>query len=142
MLSGSIPKALGEVRGLETLDLSSNLLSGSIPIELQNLHVLKLLNLSYNDFEGSIPSDGIFHNLSDVHLVGNKKLCLHFACVHRVHRRTNVRFYIIIAVVLTLVISLPIGLLLILYMKYTKVKVTSTTPFEQLNPKVLLKRII
>ncbi|XP_045824641.1 putative receptor-like protein kinase At3g47110 [Trifolium pratense] len=136
MLSGSIPKALGDVRGLETLDLSSNLLSGFIPIELQNLHVLTLLNLSYNDLEGALPSGGVFQNLSDVHLEGNKKLCLHFACVHQVHQRTHVRLYIIIAVVLTLVLCLTIGLLL--YMKYTKVKVTATTESGQLKPQALM----
>ncbi|WJX53382.1 non-specific serine/threonine protein kinase [Trifolium repens] len=131
LLSGSIPKALGDVRGLETLDLSSNLLSGSIPIELQNLHVLKLLNLSYNDLEGAIPSGGIFQNLSDVHLEGNKKLCLNFACVPQVHRRTHERLYIIIAVVSTMVLCLTIGFLL--YMKYIMVKVIASTASGQLK---------
>ncbi|RHN42805.1 putative protein kinase RLK-Pelle-LRR-XII-1 family [Medicago truncatula] len=132
MLSGYIPKALGDVKGLETLDLSSNLLSGPIPIELQNLHVLQLLNISYNDLEGEIPSGGVFQNVSNVHLEGNKKLCLHFACVPQVHKRSSVRFYIIIAIVVTLVLCLTIGLLL--YMKYTKVKVTETSTFGQLKP--------
>ncbi|RHN42806.1 putative protein kinase RLK-Pelle-LRR-XII-1 family [Medicago truncatula] len=131
MLSGSIPKALGEVRALETLDLSSNLLTGPIPIELQSLQVLRLLNLSYNDLEGDIPSGGVFQNLSNVHLEGNKKLCLQFSCVPQVHRRSHVRLYIIIAIVVTLVLCLAIGLLL--YMKYSKVKVTATSASGQIH---------
>ncbi|CAI8618851.1 unnamed protein product [Vicia faba] len=130
MLSGSIPKSLGDVRGLQTLDLSSNLLSGSIPIELQNLHVLQLLNLSYNDLEGVIPNGGVFQNLSNVHLEGNSKLCLNLACVPRVHRRTHVIFYIIIAIVLISVLCLTIGMLI--YMKYTNLKVAATS--GQLKP--------
>ncbi|CAL5214332.1 unnamed protein product [Lathyrus oleraceus] len=123
MLSGSIPKAFGDLKGLETLDLSSNLLSGSIPAELQNLRVLKLLNLSFNDLEGVIPSGGVFQNLSDVHLEGNTKLCLNFACAPRVHKRTHIRLYIIIPVVLISVLCLATGLLI--YMKYTNVKVAA-----------------
>jgi hypothetical protein len=131
MLSGSIPKSLGDVRALETLDLSSNLLTGCIPVELQNLHALHLLNLSYNDLEGVIPSSGVFKNLSDVDFEGNKKLCLLFTCFPQVHRRRHVVLYIIIAVAVTLaVLCLIIGLLL----NYRKEKVTATAASEQLKP--------
>lgn len=130
LLSGPIPKALGDVRGLDTLDLSSNLLSGSIPIELQNLHALQLLNLSYNDLEGVIPSGGVFQNLSVVHLEGNKKLCFHFACMPHDHGKRHARLYILIAIVVTLVLCLTIGLLL--YIKHRKVKVTATAATPEL----------
>ncbi|KAK7359067.1 hypothetical protein VNO77_01013 [Canavalia gladiata] len=133
MLSGPIPKTLGDMRGLETLDLSSNQLSGSIPNELQNLHILKLLNLSYNDLEGAIPSGGVFQNLSTVHLEGNRKLCLHFACVPHSQGRRNVRLYIIIAIVITLMLCLSIGL--VLYIKNRKGKgTTAAAVSEQLKP--------
>ncbi|XP_058735781.1 putative receptor-like protein kinase At3g47110 [Vicia villosa] len=138
MLSGSIPKELGDVRALESLDLSSNQLFGLIPIELQNLHALQLLNLSYNDLEGAIPSGGVFQILSAVHLEGNKKLCLKFACVPQVHRRGHVRLYIIIAtVVIFVVLCLTIGLLL-LYMNYRKVKITAIEASKQLKPRAPL----
>ncbi|XP_024969693.1 putative receptor-like protein kinase At3g47110 [Cynara cardunculus var. scolymus] len=79
-LSGNIPSSLGELKGLAFLDLSSNLLSGSIPLELQNLKALQFLNLSFNNLEGKVPSDGVFSNLSRVHLEGNPKLCLDAGC--------------------------------------------------------------
>ncbi|KHN48111.1 LRR receptor-like serine/threonine-protein kinase EFR [Glycine soja] len=131
-LSGPIPKALGDVRGLETLDLSSNQLSGTIPIELQNLHGLKLLNLSYNDIEGAIPGAGVFQNLSAVHLEGNRKLCLHFSCMPHGQGRKNIRLYIMIAITVTLILCLTIGLLL--YIENKKVKVAPVAEFEQLKP--------
>ncbi|TKY60182.1 LRR receptor serine/threonine-protein kinase [Spatholobus suberectus] len=133
-LSGPIPKALGDVRSLETLDLSSNQLSGTIPIELQNLLVLKLLNFSYNDLEGAIPSGGVFQNLSAVHLEGNRNLCLNFSCVPHGHGRRNVRLYIIIAIVVTMILCLTIGLLL--YIKNKKAKVAAVAASEQLKPHV------
>ncbi|KAL1327980.1 hypothetical protein AAHE18_13G342200 [Arachis hypogaea] len=130
MLSGPIPSTLGDVKGLGTLDLSCNQLSGSIPGELQNLHALQLLNLSYNDLEGAIPNGGVFQNLSAVHLEGNTKLCLHFSCVPHGHERRTV--YIIVALVVTLILCLTIGL--ILYIKNRRVKVTSAAASELLKP--------
>uniref|UniRef100_A0A803QB71 non-specific serine/threonine protein kinase n=1 Tax=Cannabis sativa TaxID=3483 RepID=A0A803QB71_CANSA len=88
---GSIPKGLAEVKGLEMLDLSANQLSGSIPNDLQNLQGLKLLNLSFNDLEGIVPKDGVFKNLSSVHLEGNKKLCLKFPCLNSKSTSTRKR---------------------------------------------------
>ncbi|KAI3522226.1 hypothetical protein L1887_11710 [Cichorium endivia] len=79
-LSGNIPNSLGEIKGLETLDLSSNQLSGSIPLELQNMMALQFLNLSFNNLEGKVPSNGIFSNLTRVHLEGNLKLCYNSKC--------------------------------------------------------------
>ncbi|MBA0776025.1 hypothetical protein Gotri_011086 [Gossypium trilobum] len=72
---GSIPQALGILRGLESLDLSGNNLTGTIPLELQKLPFLVSLNLSFNQLEGEVPEEGVFNNLSQFSLVGNKDLC-------------------------------------------------------------------
>ncbi|GAY46679.1 hypothetical protein CUMW_098930 [Citrus unshiu] len=78
--SGPIPNIVAELKGLEVLDLSSNKLSGSIPSDLQNLQALRSLNLTFNNLEGVVPSEGIFRNMSNVHLKGNPKLCLQLGC--------------------------------------------------------------
>lgn len=110
MLSGFIPGTLGEVKALETLDLSLNQLSGSIPGNLQKLKALQLLNLSFNNLEGVVPSEGIFRNLSRVHMEGNSKLCLNLACeVNRGRRFTAV--HIVIIITASIAICLLIGLL-------------------------------
>ncbi|KAD0747960.1 hypothetical protein E3N88_43768 [Mikania micrantha] len=78
--SGNIPNGLGELNGLTSLDLSSNQLSGSIPLDLQNLKALQFLNLSFNNLVGNVPSNGIFSNLTRVHVLGNPKLCYDSKC--------------------------------------------------------------
>ncbi|MFQ6640369.1 hypothetical protein Gotur_016331 [Gossypium turneri] len=72
---GSIPQSLASLRGLESLDLSSNNLSGTIPLELRNLPFLVSLNLSFNLLEGEVPEEGVFKNISQFSIVGNKDLC-------------------------------------------------------------------
>ncbi|KAL4297963.1 hypothetical protein GQ457_12G004400 [Hibiscus cannabinus] len=72
---GSIPRALGSLRGLEFLDLSGNDLSGTIPLELQKLPFLVNLNLSFNQLEGEVPEEGVFKNISQFSILGNKGLC-------------------------------------------------------------------
>ncbi|KAK8538726.1 hypothetical protein V6N13_009104 [Hibiscus sabdariffa] len=55
MLSDSLP-VFQKFAGLESLDLSFNLLSGGIDSELNDLSALKSLNLSSNHFNGPVPS--------------------------------------------------------------------------------------
>ncbi|KAL6317004.1 hypothetical protein AAG906_026713 [Vitis piasezkii] len=117
--SGSIPDTLGEVRGLEILDLSTNQLTGSIPSSLQELQALHLLNLSFNNLEGVVPSEGIFKNLSRVHIEGNSKLCLNLACT-KGHGRRFAVFHIILIIASAIAICLAIGLFT--YLKKSKAK--------------------
>ncbi|XP_023742546.1 putative receptor-like protein kinase At3g47110 [Lactuca sativa] len=116
-LSENIPNSLGELKGLETLDLSSNQLSGSIPLELQNLNVLKLLNLSFNNLEGKVPSDGIFSNLTRVHLEGNPKLCYDSKCTRD---DTNKVVVILVVVISSVIAILIISIALFFYFRKHK----------------------
>ncbi|XP_051126050.1 probable LRR receptor-like serine/threonine-protein kinase At3g47570 isoform X2 [Andrographis paniculata] len=52
--SGSIPTSIVNISGLETLELSENLIQG-MPEAIGNLHMLKWLNLQGNRLDGSIP---------------------------------------------------------------------------------------
>lgn len=62
----SIPKASGNLNGLQALDLSQNNQSGYIPSFLEGFQFLKYMNLSSNNFEGEVPTNGIFTNVSAV----------------------------------------------------------------------------
>ncbi|XP_008808401.2 LOW QUALITY PROTEIN: leucine-rich repeat receptor-like kinase protein FLORAL ORGAN NUMBER1 [Phoenix dactylifera] len=56
-ISGPIPPAIGNFRGLQTLSLESNRISGEIPPQIGDLKQLSNLNLSGNNLTGEIPSD-------------------------------------------------------------------------------------
>nr|XP_043618237.1 probable LRR receptor-like serine/threonine-protein kinase At3g47570 [Erigeron canadensis] len=123
-LSGEIPESLNDVKGLETLDLSSNQLSGSIPLELQNLMVLQFLNLSFNNLEGKVPSNGVFSNLTRVHLEGNPKLCNDPKC-----RRDDPNKAVVISVTVVISVSAAIllSIALFFYFRRRKVKIMDTS---------------
>ncbi|XVF83233.1 hypothetical protein PTKIN_Ptkin16aG0117900 [Pterospermum kingtungense] len=72
---GSIPLSFSLLKGLENLDLSDNNLSGTIPVKLQKLRFLVSLNLSFNQLEGEVPVEGVFKNISQFSIVGNKEVC-------------------------------------------------------------------
>jgi hypothetical protein len=76
-LSGEIPTTIGDMKLLESLDLSYDQLSGSIPSTMSSLTFLSHLNLSYNNLSGPIPQANQFLTLN-VNLsiyAGNKFLC-------------------------------------------------------------------
>ncbi|CAD6342651.1 unnamed protein product [Miscanthus lutarioriparius] len=84
---GSIPVSLGNIRGLEVLDLSHNNLTWSIPMSLTNLQYLEQLDLSFNNISCQVPLKGIFSNVTAVRIDGNPGLCggpleLHLLACH------------------------------------------------------------
>uniref|UniRef100_A0A0E0MRN6 Leucine-rich repeat-containing N-terminal plant-type domain-containing protein n=1 Tax=Oryza rufipogon TaxID=4529 RepID=A0A0E0MRN6_ORYRU len=74
-LTGPIPSQLGRLKQMEALDLSSNELSGVIPQELPSLDFLGMLNLSYNRLEGKIPESLHFSLFANSSFLGNDALC-------------------------------------------------------------------
>ncbi|KAI3898972.1 hypothetical protein MKW92_020737 [Papaver armeniacum] len=63
-LSDDIPVSVGDLSALGSLDLSANRLSGPIPHSLTSVHSLGVLNLSYNMLSGKIPRENHFDTLS------------------------------------------------------------------------------
>ena len=73
--NGTIPSSMASLKGLQSLDLSRNQLSGSIPDVMQNISILEYLNVSFNMLEGEVPTNGVFGNVTQIEVIGNKKLC-------------------------------------------------------------------
>lgn len=73
-LTGPIP-VIGNLKDLQSLDLSVNKLNGSIPEELANLSLLSFLNVSYNHLSGKIPQGSQFQTFTELSFKGNKELC-------------------------------------------------------------------
>jgi len=72
-LVGSIPKEVGEMRGLENLVFSGNSIIGSMPLEIVQLNNLRKLDLSNNVVQGNIPPEIHFlGNLEDLDLNTNR----------------------------------------------------------------------
>ncbi|KAH9715658.1 Receptor-like protein 6 [Citrus sinensis] len=73
-LTGSIPSSFGNLKQIESLDLSMNNLSGKIPAQLASLNFLSVLNLSYNNLVGQIPTGTQLQSFSPTSYEGNKGL--------------------------------------------------------------------
>nr|QAS62472.1 receptor protein kinase-like protein [Sedum alfredii] len=54
-LEGEISPAIGELKGLQSIDLRENRLSGQIPDEIGECNSLKTMDLSFNEIYGDIP---------------------------------------------------------------------------------------
>ncbi|KAF3641195.1 putative LRR receptor-like serine/threonine-protein kinase EFR-like [Capsicum annuum] len=71
-LTGIIPRELGNLTFLVSLDLGSNNFHGNLPQEMTHLHRLKFLGLSFNSFSGEVPSwFGLLHQLQVLNLGNN-----------------------------------------------------------------------
>ncbi|XP_034674606.1 receptor-like protein Cf-9 [Vitis riparia] len=70
-----IPSSFGNLKLLESLDLSSNKLIGRIPQELTSLTFLEVLNLSQNHFTGFIPRGNQFDTFGNDSYNENSGLC-------------------------------------------------------------------
>ena len=67
-----IPRAIGILRSLRTLNLSGRRVDGCIPSEIGRLPLLKVLNLSRCKLTGRIPTEiGNLHNVQNLDLSGN-----------------------------------------------------------------------
>ncbi|KAK9009522.1 hypothetical protein V6N11_036054 [Hibiscus sabdariffa] len=73
--TGPIPSFLGDLRALESIDLSSNGLRGEIPWQLANLNFLSVLNVSNNKLAGPIPTGTQIQSFSESSFENNVGLC-------------------------------------------------------------------
>ncbi|PRQ30201.1 putative non-specific serine/threonine protein kinase [Rosa chinensis] len=77
-LSGNIPSNIGNLKLLESLDLCQNQLSGKIPQSIYSLTFLSHLNLSHNNLTGRIPLGNQLQTLDDSSIYkDNPLLCGH-----------------------------------------------------------------
>ncbi|MBA0677529.1 hypothetical protein Goari_018930, partial [Gossypium aridum] len=74
-IKGPIPVFFGNLRELESVDLSSNSLHGEIPLQLANLNFLSFLNVSNNKLVGPIPTSTQLQSFSEASFENNAGLC-------------------------------------------------------------------
>jgi hypothetical protein len=74
-LTGAIPRSICNLTNLQKVDLSGNHLKGAIPTSVRNLHFLSQFNISSNDLEGPIPFVGQLSTFPTSSFDGNPELC-------------------------------------------------------------------
>ena len=74
ILTGRIPKNIGDMRSLKFIDFSVNQLLGQVPKSMSSLTFLSHLNLSNNNLIGRIPSGTQLQSFNESNFFGNK-LC-------------------------------------------------------------------
>ncbi|WVZ15792.1 hypothetical protein V8G54_013358 [Vigna mungo] len=74
-LRGEIPSEIGNLSSIESLDLSRNHISGAIPFSLSQIDNLGKLDLSHNSLSGRIPQGRHFETFEGSSFEGNVDLC-------------------------------------------------------------------
>ncbi|RLM57833.1 putative LRR receptor-like serine/threonine-protein kinase [Panicum miliaceum] len=122
-LQGSIPNSFISLQGITEMDLSQNNLSGRIPEYFESFTSLKVLNLSYNDLEGPVPRGGMFANLSDVLIKGNRKLCATSSILHlppcrtSPHKRRNTKYIVAVVVPFATIVAVTMACIAFITLK-------------------------
>ncbi|KAL9227529.1 hypothetical protein vseg_003209 [Gypsophila vaccaria] len=75
-LDGGIPASLANITKIESLDFSKNMLTCKIPEELTELTSLEVFNVSNNHLVGEIPQGRQFSTFDDSSFSGNLALCV------------------------------------------------------------------
>ncbi|MBA0619308.1 hypothetical protein Godav_028504 [Gossypium davidsonii] len=70
-LTGNIPDNIGNMKFLESLDLAMNRLNGEIPPSFSKLNFLNHFNVSYNNLTGQIPTSTQLQSFENLSYVGN-----------------------------------------------------------------------
>ncbi|KAM2927811.1 hypothetical protein COP2_035125 [Malus domestica] len=73
--SGPIPDTLGKLSKLRFLRLNNNSLAGPIPMSLTNISSLQVLDLSNNGLSGVVPDNGSFSLFTPISFANNMNLC-------------------------------------------------------------------
>ncbi|KAK5786984.1 hypothetical protein PVK06_041634 [Gossypium arboreum] len=71
LLTGNIPDNIGNMKLMESLDLSMNRLNGEIPPSFSKLNFLNHFNVSYNNLTGQIPTSTQLQSFENLSYVGN-----------------------------------------------------------------------
>ncbi|MBA0730051.1 hypothetical protein Golax_022646, partial [Gossypium laxum] len=71
LLTGNIPDTIGNMEWMESLDLSMNRLNGEIPPSFSKLNFLNHFNVSYNNLTGQIPTSTQLQSFENLCYVGN-----------------------------------------------------------------------